>query len=575
MAGVKDSAVLKVAAEISEPQKAIAEINALVKKMADNVNTSSAIGVKAFRSEAAAAEEMLKKLGASDKQLGDLTKTTQKVEQAASAHLSRIGGAARTMASGFEAMARTGNVAGEATKQIIAQGSELAFTFGAAGPIVGAIGITGLAIFSMYERWRTESEETKKKALTDILAIASSMDLVKSAQGLQKLTSGDIDARLLAANGRVNVNDLSAEQLGIEGLRLRIAQRKASIPDKFVATGTGPGGVTQDPNKDIRDAIAADEKALAELVKKRTDAEVLYTAALSRTNDMAKVGAEIAKSTADQKTRQKEAEERIQNLIRGAKLAERDDKAMRATFAAQDDFLSSKTLGLPSALSGSFGGLERPTFTRVTKDTVAGGMSLTDPTAWDRIAQAIDRASGSVEGFGDSLSNVTGGAVTGFSQASASALSLWVSGSKGAGAAFKQYIGQAIASVAGKEAAMSFAQGIKDIASGLRASADPITAPLAGFYFSAAAKDFAAGAAFAAIGGGAMAMSGGGAGGGGGTRGASFNSGLGSTMADMGKPDADIRIYGGVLSTDDTRQMDALADAIRALSGRNVNIIPA
>jgi hypothetical protein len=45
----------------------------------------------------------------------------------------RVGGAARQIAGGVEAIARTGKASGEALKQIISQGAEMAFMFGAGG----------------------------------------------------------------------------------------------------------------------------------------------------------------------------------------------------------------------------------------------------------------------------------------------------------------------------------------------------------------------------------------------------------------------------------------------------------
>lgn len=74
--------------------------------------------------------------------------------------------ATRTMASGLENVARQGKITGESLKMVLTQGADIAFAFGATGAIVGAIAITGAAIYehitgNMKEA-RLEAEKTKQ-----------------------------------------------------------------------------------------------------------------------------------------------------------------------------------------------------------------------------------------------------------------------------------------------------------------------------------------------------------------------------------------------------------------------------
>src|SRR5690349_21318166 len=65
---------------------------------------------------------------------------------------SRSATAARGAASALETIARTGNASGEAMKQLVAQGSNVVGMFGATGAVVGAVGISLLAIIQMVQR---------------------------------------------------------------------------------------------------------------------------------------------------------------------------------------------------------------------------------------------------------------------------------------------------------------------------------------------------------------------------------------------------------------------------------------
>jgi hypothetical protein len=100
----------------------------------------------------------------------------------ADANLNKIGSASRQIAGGLEAIGRQGKVGGEALKIILAQGAEMAFMFGAGGPIVGALAITGLAIFEHLTGRMKEAEEQAIKTRQEIGNLANASD----AQGLKE-----------------------------------------------------------------------------------------------------------------------------------------------------------------------------------------------------------------------------------------------------------------------------------------------------------------------------------------------------------------------------------------------------
>jgi hypothetical protein len=95
-------------------------------------------------------------------------------------HLHRLGNSSRQLAGGLEMIARQGKVTGEAMKQIIAQGAEMAFMFGPAGGVVGALAITGMAIYEHITGKMKEAEDQAKKTRTEIGALANN----SNGQGL-------------------------------------------------------------------------------------------------------------------------------------------------------------------------------------------------------------------------------------------------------------------------------------------------------------------------------------------------------------------------------------------------------
>ena len=85
----------------------------------------------------------------------------------------RVGMGAIAMAGALEMMTRQGKVTGEALKMVVVQGSMMAAMYGPQGAIVGAIGVTGVALWNFFNRAKAEAEALRKKTEETALAIRS------------------------------------------------------------------------------------------------------------------------------------------------------------------------------------------------------------------------------------------------------------------------------------------------------------------------------------------------------------------------------------------------------------------
>jgi uncharacterized membrane-anchored protein YhcB (DUF1043 family) len=100
-----------------------------------------------------------------------VTNSSQTSARAADQVAGKYGSAARQIASATEQMARSGQVAGDAAKQVLATGAEIALGFGPQGAIVGAVGIATLAVIGLFQRTSAEAKKAlaeTKKALDDM-----------------------------------------------------------------------------------------------------------------------------------------------------------------------------------------------------------------------------------------------------------------------------------------------------------------------------------------------------------------------------------------------------------------------
>jgi hypothetical protein len=150
----------------------------------------------------------------------------------------RVGGSMRQIAAGAEAVARQGKLTGEALKQIVSQGAEMAFMFGAAGPIVGAVAILGVAIFEHITRRMQEARDEINKARTEFEGIS---DLMAAGKAAQLRFSGSPTA--IRKEGESNA-DFIARRFGIGGVRGRIEELRGQLPKDvvdFIGKGRGSG----------------------------------------------------------------------------------------------------------------------------------------------------------------------------------------------------------------------------------------------------------------------------------------------------------------------------------------------
>jgi len=102
----------------------------------------------------------------------------------------RFRAASMQMASAAENAARAGKLTGESAKQLIAQGTSIAFMFGKAGPIAGAIGILGLAIHELWSNARKEMEESRKQFEKEIDAMVNAGDSAGLMQRYKEIELG-------------------------------------------------------------------------------------------------------------------------------------------------------------------------------------------------------------------------------------------------------------------------------------------------------------------------------------------------------------------------------------------------
>jgi hypothetical protein len=143
----------------------------------------------------------------------------------ASTNLRQVGGGLRQVAGGLEIVARNGALTGEALKQVVAQGAEIAFMFGAAGPIVGALGILGVAIFENITRKMKEAEEQTNKTRKELEAIT---DLPTAGKRQQSIFSGNPNAIRLEGESTAA---FVARQQGLGGVTARVRALQGNIPN--------------------------------------------------------------------------------------------------------------------------------------------------------------------------------------------------------------------------------------------------------------------------------------------------------------------------------------------------------
>lgn len=194
------------------------------------------------------------RLAAVEKQLDRTAKKGAEAGAAAGQLGGKYAAAGQQIASAAENMARSGQISGEAAKQMVQQGASMAMMFGVGGPIVGAVAIAGLAIFEVFDRTRKEMEATRRKAEEELNALARNRDVGGLALRAQKLYEGDPFARPDLAEDEAERWRRTVQEKGITGARATIAEMRAQLARgdfgergmRQVTSASGAGGFVQD-----------------------------------------------------------------------------------------------------------------------------------------------------------------------------------------------------------------------------------------------------------------------------------------------------------------------------------------
>lgn len=140
-----------------------------------------------IEANAAQLQAELAKGGQSVKAFG---KQTEAVAKSSDGIGQRYNQAAVQIASAAENMARAGKVGGEGLKQIIVQGSNMAFLFGPQGALVGAVGIASLAIIEIFRKAREETKKLADETKKELDALQNTGDVIGLTERAKVLFEG-------------------------------------------------------------------------------------------------------------------------------------------------------------------------------------------------------------------------------------------------------------------------------------------------------------------------------------------------------------------------------------------------
>ncbi len=149
----------------------------------------------------------------------------------------KVGASALAMSRGFEGAARAGTLMGAPLSQVIAQGSMIAFMFGPAGAIVGALGIAAAAVVTFFRRSRDELEKTKQAAIKSFEDMVNAGDLAQMYARAQDIERGTLSEQLKARR--------TGGAAGLEARKAEVTRRQAerkAMPSWLVLLFAGAAG---------------------------------------------------------------------------------------------------------------------------------------------------------------------------------------------------------------------------------------------------------------------------------------------------------------------------------------------
>lgn len=227
---------------------------------------------------------------------GKLKNTKAQIEgsgAAANRAGAQYGSAARQIASATEVIARSGNVSGEAAKQILSAGSSIAFAFGAGGAVVGALSIFGLAVVTAMRKARDEIKQTVEAFDEEVRRLEGGRDYNAAGGLLTRVLVGDPGNA--KREFQIPLAQLEAE---INAVRDRTRRTLAGGGTEELATAT----------RAEREAVAAAEEILRERKRQLDEAQRIFNLAAQRNVERL----QNAKSQADQERAIAEERARIE-----------------------------------------------------------------------------------------------------------------------------------------------------------------------------------------------------------------------------------------------------------------------
>jgi hypothetical protein len=118
----------------------------------------------------------------------ELESSAGHTSEAVSGHYAKAG---RHLALVANEAVRAGEIGGTALQKILTVGGDMAGMFGAGGAVVGAIAVTGLAIYNYFDRAQKKIEEMAKSARAELRSLRDE-SAAGAAQHLNRVAGGDI-----------------------------------------------------------------------------------------------------------------------------------------------------------------------------------------------------------------------------------------------------------------------------------------------------------------------------------------------------------------------------------------------